>query len=67
MNKRTFIYILLFILVFHSKTKAQKDSIRINSIPYGMFWENKAEKFSATNNEMIMVPGRKQTCSGIPM
>jgi regulation of enolase protein 1 (concanavalin A-like superfamily) len=59
MNKRTFGYILLFILLFNSKTKAQKDSMRINSIPYGMFWENKAEKFSATDNEMIMVAGEK--------
>ncbi len=59
MNKRTFSYLLLFILLFHSKTKAQQDSIRINSIPYGMFWENKAEKFSAINNEMIMVAGEK--------
>jgi regulation of enolase protein 1 (concanavalin A-like superfamily) len=59
MNKRTFSYILLFILLFHSKTKAQKDSVRINSIPYGMFWENKAEKFSANANEMVMVAGEK--------
>src|SRR5207344_1476708 len=59
MNKRTFSYILLFILLFHSETKAQKDSIRINSIPYGMFWENKADKFSANNGEMIMVAGEK--------
>src|SRR6476659_2716785 len=59
MNKRTFSYLLLFILLFNSKTKAQKDSIRINSIPYGMFWENKAEKFSSNNNELIMVAGEK--------
>jgi len=59
MNKRTFSCILLFLLLFNSKTKAQIDSIRINSIPYGMFWENKAEKFSATNNEMIMIAGEK--------
>jgi len=59
MNKRTFSYIILFLLLFNSKTKAQIDSIRINSIPYGMFWENKAEKFSAANNEMIMVAGEK--------
>jgi regulation of enolase protein 1 (concanavalin A-like superfamily) len=59
MNKRTFSYILLFILLFHSKTEAQKASVRINSIPYGMFWENKAEKFSANANEMVMVAGEK--------
>jgi hypothetical protein len=59
MNKRAFSYILLLILLFHSKTKAQKDSVRINSIPYGMFWENKAEKFSANANEMVMVAGEK--------
>jgi len=39
--------------------KAQKDSIRINSIPYGMFWENKADKFSASGNEMVIVAGEK--------
>jgi len=59
MNKRTFSCILLIILLFQSKTKAQKDSIRINSIPYGMFWQNKAEKFSSNNNELIMVAGEK--------
>jgi len=59
MKKRTFSCILLFILLFQSKTKAQKDSIRINSIPYGMFWQNKAEKFSSNNNELIMVAGEK--------
>jgi len=59
MKKRTFSCILLFILLFQSKTKAQKDSIRINSIPYGMFWQNKAKKFSSTNNELIMVAGEK--------
>ena len=59
MNKRTFSCILLFLLLFNSKTKAQIDSIRINSIPYGMFWQNKAEKFSSNNNELIMVAGEK--------
>jgi regulation of enolase protein 1 (concanavalin A-like superfamily) len=52
-------YVLLFVLLYAGETKAQKDSIRINSIPYGMFWENKAEKFSQKNNEMIMVAGEK--------
>jgi regulation of enolase protein 1 (concanavalin A-like superfamily) len=46
-------------LLLSEKAQAQKDSIRINSIPYGMFWANKAEKFSATGNEMIMVAGEK--------
>ena len=59
MKKRTFGYLLLLVLLFHGKTKAQKDSIRINSIPYGMFWENKAEKFSSNNNELVMVAGEK--------
>jgi len=59
MNKRTFSYIILFLLLFNSKTKAQIDSIRINSIPYGMFWQNKAEKFSSNNNELIIVAGEK--------
>lgn len=53
-------YILLcMILLFKNEIKAQKDSIRINSIPYGMFWENKGEKFSSNKNEMIIVAGEK--------
>ena len=59
MNKRTFSYILLFLLLVCTKTKAQKDSIRIHSIPHGMFLENKIEKFSTTNNGMVMVAGEK--------
>ena len=59
MNKRTFSYILLFLVLVCTKTKAQKDSVRIHSIPYGMFRENKAEKISTTNNGMIMVAGEK--------
>jgi hypothetical protein len=42
-----------------SEIKAQKDSIKINAIPYGMFWENEAVKFSAKGNEMIIVAGEK--------
>ena len=59
MNKRTFSYILLFLVLVCTKTKAQKDSISIHSIPHGMFWENKAEKFSTTNNGIIMAAGEK--------
>jgi len=59
MNKRTFGYIILFILLFHIKTKAQKDSIRINPIPYGMFWENKAEKFSVNKGEITIIAAEK--------
>jgi hypothetical protein len=59
MNKRAFSYILLFLVLVCTKTKAQKDSMSIHSIPHGMFWENKAEKFSTTNNGIIMVAGEK--------
>jgi hypothetical protein len=51
--------LLLFIVLFSSKVKGQRDSVRINGIPYGMFWENKVEKFSVHNNEMIIVGGEK--------
>src|SRR6476646_1495850 len=60
MNNRKFAwYILLFTMIAISKAKAQTDSVRIGSIPYGMFWENKAEKFSIQTNEMIIVAGEK--------
>ena len=59
MNKRTLTSYILLSMLFNSEIKAQKDSVRINSIPYGMFWENKAEKFSLNNNEMVMVAGEK--------
>src|SRR4030095_1364059 len=61
MNKRALACcILLFIaLLPGNKASAQKDTVRINSIPYGMFWENKAEQFSVKNNEMIIVAGEK--------
>src|SRR6476661_855245 len=59
MNKRTLASYILLSILFNNEIKAQKDSVRINSIPYGMFWENKAEKFSANNGEMIMVAGEK--------
>ncbi len=51
--------LLLFILLFSSYAKAQKDSVRINSIPHGMFWENNPKKFSASDNELVMVAGEK--------
>jgi regulation of enolase protein 1 (concanavalin A-like superfamily) len=49
----------LIVLLFDKKAKAQKDSIRINSIPYGMFWENRAEQFSASGSEFVIVAGEK--------
>src|SRR5215831_5572816 len=53
-------YFLIFVaLLFSNDTKAQQDSIRINAIPYGMFWENRPEKFSAKGIEMIIVAGEK--------
>jgi uncharacterized protein len=53
-------YVSLFMtLLFSGRVNAQKDSIRINSIPYGMFWENNAKKFSTTSNGMIIVAGEK--------
>jgi hypothetical protein len=60
MNNRKFSwFILSFALLANSATKAQKDSVRIPSIPYGMFWENKAENFLVKGNEMIIVAGEK--------
>ena len=60
MNKSKFApCILLFALLVISKAKAQQDYVRISSIPYGMFWDNKAESFSAKGNEIIMTAGEK--------
>ena len=59
MNKLLACHILFMFVLFNYKTKAQPDSIRIKSVPYGMFWENKAEKFSIQTNEMIIVAGEK--------
>jgi len=59
MNKIVACHILFMFVLFNYKTKAQQDSIRIKSVPYGMFWENKAEKFSIQTNEMIIVAGEK--------
>lgn len=47
------------IVLFNTRIIAQIDSIRLKSIPYGMFWENKSEKFSTQNNEMVIVAGEK--------
>ena len=51
--------LVLFILVFNGEVKGQMDSVRIHTIPFGMFWENKALKFSNLGNEMIIVAGEK--------
>lgn len=61
MNKRKLAPGIVFItlLLFNSNMEAQNDSIRIHSIPYGMFWQNQPEKFSSKNNEMIIVAGEK--------
>lgn len=60
MNKRALTCcVLLLMILFLFNAQAQNDSIRINSIPYGLFWENKADKFSVHGNEMIIVAGEK--------
>ena len=60
MNKiKSAVYLLSFLALFTDEIKAQEDSIRINTIPNGMFWENKAVKFSAHNSEITMVAGEK--------
>jgi regulation of enolase protein 1 (concanavalin A-like superfamily) len=52
-------HLVLILVLFWGDVKGQGDSIRINTIPYGMFWGNKAVKFSAHNNELIIVAGEK--------
>jgi regulation of enolase protein 1 (concanavalin A-like superfamily) len=60
MNKKALTCcVLLFMTLLLFKAKGQTDSTRINSIPYGLFWANKAEKFSVNGNEMVMVAGEK--------
>ncbi len=58
LTKATFL--ILMFCFFNLNTKAQKaDTIRIDSIPHGLFWENKPAVFSAKNNEIIIVAGQK--------
>jgi regulation of enolase protein 1 (concanavalin A-like superfamily) len=59
MKRRIFYIFLLTLVFFNPRTMAQIDSIRVKSIPYGMFWENKAEKFSTQDNEMVIIAGEK--------
>ena len=55
----TCFFLLFMTLLFSKNAKAQQDSVKINPIPHGMFWENKAEKFSAKGNSLIIVAGEK--------
>lgn len=58
--KRRISYTFFFMIVlFNTRIIAQIDSIRLKSIPYGMFWENKAERFSTQDNEMVIIAGEK--------
>ena len=59
MKRRSFYIFFFMIVLLHTRTMAQIDSIRMKSIPYGMFWENKAERFSTQDNEMVIVAGEK--------
>jgi uncharacterized protein len=54
------IVVILLLLVFNDKASAQEaDSIKINSIPYTLFWENSPERYSIQNNDLIIVAGPK--------
>jgi regulation of enolase protein 1 (concanavalin A-like superfamily) len=55
-----YIAIFLAIFVFNFKTNAQKtDSVRISSIPHGLFWENTPKSFSIQGDEIEIVAGGK--------
>jgi len=54
------IAIALGLLFFSFKLIAQKnDSVRINTIPHQLFWENSPEKFSTDNDKLVIVAGPK--------
>jgi uncharacterized protein len=51
---------LLIVFLFHFSIKAQKmDSVRMDAIPRGMYWENTAKSFSADGNQLVIVAGGK--------
>jgi len=50
----------IIICIFHKDLKAQKiDSLRIRSIPHGLFWENTAASFSIGAEQLVIVSGAK--------
>src|SRR5450432_751763 len=52
--------VLFFVLLFHFQVTAQKnDSIRIDAIPRGLFWENSPKSFSVKGNQIVIVAGGK--------
>ena len=52
--------ILICILLPFIKADAQKaDSVRIHSIPRGMYWENQPKSFTVKGEEVIIVAGEK--------
>jgi uncharacterized protein len=54
------IVVVLLLFLFHDKTNAQKvDSIKINSIPRKLYWENSPERYSIQNDNVVIVAGPK--------
>lgn len=55
-----YIELLLLVLLFNFNLEAQKtDSIRISSIPRGLFWENTPKSFSVKGDEIVIIAGGK--------
>ena len=53
------ILVILFLSLSCTYLNAQKDSVHITSIPYGLYWENTPESFALKNNELTIVAGGK--------
>jgi regulation of enolase protein 1 (concanavalin A-like superfamily) len=50
--------VLFFVLLFHLHVTAQKnDSLRIDAIPRGLYWENSPKSFSVKGNQIVIVAG----------
>jgi uncharacterized protein len=59
-TSKRFIAVILLTIGTLLHVSAQKiDSLKINSIPYKLAWENTPEKYSIQNNELIIVAGPK--------
>lgn len=60
MTKNIFNIVAFAVLLIGNQLHAQdSDSVSISSIPYKLFWENKAEKFSIHGTNVIIEAGEK--------
>jgi regulation of enolase protein 1 (concanavalin A-like superfamily) len=56
---RCTVLILLLMTVYLRINAQKKDSVRIKSIPRGLFWENSPRSFSLKTDQVVIVAGEK--------